>query len=605
MGGTMRLGADPVKLHDGTRVRELYDEPVVYERHRHRYEVNNHLRRRLESRRPGLLRHLARRAARRGDRARARRCIRSSSPRSTTPSSSRGPSARRRCSGSSSAPRWPTRARRRRASRRAVRRDEPGPCGVSRGAALVRRASDARARATARDVRDAVPRSRARPATSAPAPTGSTPSCAGRDSRWTRTTPGRRPASDAGNLLARIPGSGPESILLCAHMDTVPPRAAIEPVLVDGGWDERQRRDPRRRQQGGGGGDARAGAPADRRAPAAAGRASSCCSRSRRRPACTAPRRSTSPACAASSAMSSITPRRSARSSSRRRPTTGSSPSLRGRAAHAGIRPEDGRSAIVAAARAIAAMRLGRLDAETTANVGVDRRRNRDQRRARALPDRGRGARASTPSACEQVVHRDHRPPPGRRQRRRVRPRRDRPADVHRLPDQAGGPRSWPSPSGRCARAATSRRRSSPAARSDANAFASAGFPCLNLANGTERNHQPDERVSVDALEGMLEVAIALTGRGEPARPAGEARMSGFERIGSKVNWEGTIVRRRRSSVSATTTARRSRARRSGTPARSGSSPSTTPTYGSRASRARRSARPPRSRSPRASSSRG
>ncbi len=49
MGGTMRLGADPVKLHDGTRIRELYDEPVVYERHRHRYEVNNHLRRRLET----------------------------------------------------------------------------------------------------------------------------------------------------------------------------------------------------------------------------------------------------------------------------------------------------------------------------------------------------------------------------------------------------------------------------------------------------------------------------------------------------------------------------------------------------------------------------
>jgi CTP synthase len=49
MGGTMRLGADPVKLHDGTRIRELYGEAVVYERHRHRYEVNNHLRRRLES----------------------------------------------------------------------------------------------------------------------------------------------------------------------------------------------------------------------------------------------------------------------------------------------------------------------------------------------------------------------------------------------------------------------------------------------------------------------------------------------------------------------------------------------------------------------------
>jgi CTP synthase len=48
MGGTMRLGADPVKLHDGTRAREIYDEAVIYERHRHRYEVNNHLRKRLE-----------------------------------------------------------------------------------------------------------------------------------------------------------------------------------------------------------------------------------------------------------------------------------------------------------------------------------------------------------------------------------------------------------------------------------------------------------------------------------------------------------------------------------------------------------------------------
>jgi CTP synthase len=49
MGGTMRLGADPVKLHDATRIRQLYGEAVVYERHRHRYEVNNHLRKRLES----------------------------------------------------------------------------------------------------------------------------------------------------------------------------------------------------------------------------------------------------------------------------------------------------------------------------------------------------------------------------------------------------------------------------------------------------------------------------------------------------------------------------------------------------------------------------
>ncbi len=48
MGGTMRLGADPIKLHEGTRGRELYGEAVIYERHRHRYEVDLVLRRRLE-----------------------------------------------------------------------------------------------------------------------------------------------------------------------------------------------------------------------------------------------------------------------------------------------------------------------------------------------------------------------------------------------------------------------------------------------------------------------------------------------------------------------------------------------------------------------------
>jgi CTP synthase len=47
LGGTMRLGADPIKLHADTRAREMYGEAVVYERHRHRYEVNNLLRKRL------------------------------------------------------------------------------------------------------------------------------------------------------------------------------------------------------------------------------------------------------------------------------------------------------------------------------------------------------------------------------------------------------------------------------------------------------------------------------------------------------------------------------------------------------------------------------
>ncbi len=49
LGGTMRLGADPIKLHEGSRARATYGEAVIYERHRHRYEVNNLLRKRLQS----------------------------------------------------------------------------------------------------------------------------------------------------------------------------------------------------------------------------------------------------------------------------------------------------------------------------------------------------------------------------------------------------------------------------------------------------------------------------------------------------------------------------------------------------------------------------
>ena len=44
LGGTMRLGAQAVELAEGTRTRDVYDEAVVHERHRHRYEVNNQYR---------------------------------------------------------------------------------------------------------------------------------------------------------------------------------------------------------------------------------------------------------------------------------------------------------------------------------------------------------------------------------------------------------------------------------------------------------------------------------------------------------------------------------------------------------------------------------
>ncbi len=46
-GGTMRLGAYPCKVEEGTKAFEAYGEPIIYERHRHRYEVNNAYRDRL------------------------------------------------------------------------------------------------------------------------------------------------------------------------------------------------------------------------------------------------------------------------------------------------------------------------------------------------------------------------------------------------------------------------------------------------------------------------------------------------------------------------------------------------------------------------------
>ena len=47
LGGTMRLGAQAVEVAEGTRARELYGDAVIFERHRHRYEVNNLYRERL------------------------------------------------------------------------------------------------------------------------------------------------------------------------------------------------------------------------------------------------------------------------------------------------------------------------------------------------------------------------------------------------------------------------------------------------------------------------------------------------------------------------------------------------------------------------------
>ena len=48
MGGTMRLGSYPAVIEKGSKVAEVYGRTEVSERHRHRYEVNNHFLPKLE-----------------------------------------------------------------------------------------------------------------------------------------------------------------------------------------------------------------------------------------------------------------------------------------------------------------------------------------------------------------------------------------------------------------------------------------------------------------------------------------------------------------------------------------------------------------------------
>ena len=149
---------------------------------------------------------------------------------------------------------------------------------------------------------------------------------------------------------------------------------------------------------------------------------SSFCSPRARRSACAAPAPSTPSRCAArigfvydhSGPVGDI---------------VGSAPSLHrivatfiGRAAHAGIAPEAGRSAIEAAARAIARMPLGRIDAETTANVGTIAGRHGDERRGGALRGHGRGAQPRRAGA-RRAAHHDARRADLGRERVRGRPR--------------------------------------------------------------------------------------------------------------------------------------------------------------------------------------
>jgi tripeptide aminopeptidase len=155
-------------------------------------------------------------------------------------------------------------------------------------------------------------------------------------------------------------------------------------------------------------------------------------------------------------------------------------------------------------------MRLGRLDNETTVNVGTisgGTAMNVVPERCSLLAEVRSLRDASAEAVAAEVVDRIH--------EAANRPDCDCDADVsvqrtfsgYRLPAGAPAVRVAEAALRSCGHEAL---RVSSGGASDANALLAQGFNTVNLANGTERNHEPDERVSDAALEEMLDVALAL-----------------------------------------------------------------------------------------------
>ncbi|MEO6859421.1 MAG: M20/M25/M40 family metallo-hydrolase [Solirubrobacteraceae bacterium] len=328
----------------------------------------------------------------------------------------------------------------------------------------------------------------------------------------------RAAGSEAGNLLTRIPGRTPASMLVCAHLDTVPAVAPIEPVLSGGYWENANA--------------AILGAD-NKSAVAVALELARRFSTAEDPPPVGLELLFT--VCEEVSLRGSRAFDVSALQSSFGYVLDHATPigevvlaspthyrivaEFRGRAAHAGVRPEVGRSAVVAAARAITNLRLGRLDEETTANVGlieggtainVVPERCRVEAEVRSL-DEGRAAAVTT----EAVDH---------LQDAADATECDLDLTVERM---FQGYRIKPSAAEiqvaeRALRACGYEPRPiSSGGASDANSFRTAGFACSCLADGTERNHEPGERISAQALEDLLDLAIALLD--EAATELGEA----------------------------------------------------------------------------------
>ena len=179
-----------------------------------------------------------------------------------------------------------------------------------------------------------------------------------------------------------------------------------------------------------------------------------------------------------------------------------------GRPAHSGMVPEEGRSAIMAAARAIADLRLGRIDEETTANVGTIT---------------GGSARNIVPEWCElEAEARSH-------DARKLADLVQEMLDVFAFAASVAectvetavsetyqGYRFKESdPVVQLARTALERCGyelvpTLTGGGADANVFNMRGIPCLNLANGMKEIHTAEEHIAVADLDAMVDVTLAL-----------------------------------------------------------------------------------------------
>jgi tripeptide aminopeptidase len=181
---------------------------------------------------------------------------------------------------------------------------------------------------------------------------------------------------------------------------------------------------------------------------------------------------------------------------------------IHGRAAHSGMYPEEGRSAIAAAAKAIADFKLGRVDEESSANVGLisggtagnivpewcsflaEARSHDPQKLAdlvREMLEAATFAASLEDCQVETEVHKSY---------NGYRFKRD--DDAIRIASSALE-RSGFEPSYTLSGGAA-----------DANVFNERGLACVNLANGMAEIHTPGEHIAVADLERMVDVTLAL-----------------------------------------------------------------------------------------------